>query len=349
MSSTSAAMQDYLAEAYRLAYYQNGDPYISTSALAEVMHVSAPAVTRMVQRLKEAGYLEHEPYRGVFLTPAGEREALTNIRRHRLVEVFLVNVMQFGWHEVHDQADDLGVAVSDAVVERMERMAGFPRRCPHGEPIPTAEGRMPRVHDAPLSEAEPGSDLVISRVSHPRHGQTGLSRRTRPETGQALQADLARALQRAASASVGRRNPHDRSRTGGRPARLPPGRVRTEVILYIAVKLPNTESAVVAEAKIVRYLLDRTHPVGRSKAAFFLRFGFTLEAWKVLANVLLQHAAEHEVVKVESTEDGDRYVIEGSIQTPDGRNPFVRSIWFVEQGQRVPKFVTAYPVKKRST
>ena len=163
--NTSAAMQDYLAEAYRLAYYQNGDPYISTSALADVMHVSAPAVTRMVQRLKEAGYLEHEPYRGVFLTPKGEHEALTNIRRHRLVEVFLVNVMQFDWHEVHDQADDLGVVVSDEVVERMERMAGFPHRCPHGEPIPTAEGRMPRVHDAPLNEAAPGSSLVISRVA----------------------------------------------------------------------------------------------------------------------------------------------------------------------------------------
>jgi DtxR family Mn-dependent transcriptional regulator len=165
MSSTSAAMQEYLAEAYRLAYYQNDNPYISTSALADVMHVSAPAVTRMVQRLKEAGYLEHEPYRGVYLTPKGEREALTNIRRHRLVEVFLVNVMQFAWHEVHDQADDLGVVVSDAVVERMERMANFPRRCPHGEPIPTADGRMPRVHDFALSEGEPGSDLVISRVA----------------------------------------------------------------------------------------------------------------------------------------------------------------------------------------
>lgn len=161
----SAAMQEYLAEAYRLAYYQNDTPYISTSALAEVMGVSAPAVTRMVQRLKEAGYLEHEPYRGVYLTPVGEREALMNIRRHRLVEVFLVGVMKFGWHEVHDQADDLGVVVSDAVVERMERMAGFPRRCPHGEPIPTADGKMPHVVDAPLNEAEPGSDLVISRVN----------------------------------------------------------------------------------------------------------------------------------------------------------------------------------------
>ncbi len=163
--SASAAMQEYLAEAYRLAYYQNDEPYISTSALAEVMHVSAPAVTRMVQRLKQAGYLEHEPYRGVYLTPAGEREALMSIRRHRLVEVFLVKVMKFGWHEVHDQADELGVIISDDVVNRMDKMAGFPRRCPHGEPIPSFEGVMPRVRDIALNEAEPGSDLVISRVN----------------------------------------------------------------------------------------------------------------------------------------------------------------------------------------
>lgn len=163
--SASAAMSEYLAEAYRLAYYQDGNPYISTSALAEVMHVSAPAVTRMVQRLKEAGYLEHEPYRGISLTPKGEREALMNIRRHRLVEVFLVDVMKFGWHEVHDAADDLGEAVTDRIVERMEQMAGYPRRCPHGEPIPTAEGVMPRVIDDPLSEVETGQEYAISRVN----------------------------------------------------------------------------------------------------------------------------------------------------------------------------------------
>lgn len=163
--SASAAMQEYLAEAYRLAYYQDDNPYISTSALAEVMKVSAPAVTRMVQRLKDAGYLEHEPYRGISLTPAGEREALISIRRHRLVERFLVDVMRFGWHEVHDSADELGAVASGIVVERMAEMAGNPRRCPHGEPIPTAEGKMPRVKDVPLNEAQPGSRLVVSRVS----------------------------------------------------------------------------------------------------------------------------------------------------------------------------------------
>lgn len=163
--SASAAMQEYLAEAYRIAYYQGDNPYISTSALANALGHSAPAITRMVQRLKEAGYVEHEPYRGVSLTSEGEREALMNIRRHRLVEVFLVKVMGFGWHEVHDQADELGEVVSDTVVSRMEKMADFPRRCPHGEPIPTAEGHMPRVVDFPLSESGISEDYAISRVN----------------------------------------------------------------------------------------------------------------------------------------------------------------------------------------
>lgn len=163
--SISGAMQEYLAEIYRLAYYKNGQNYVSATDLAKVMRVSAPAVTRMVGRLKEAGYLEHEPYRGIALTAAGEREALISIRRHRLVERFLVDVMCFGWHEVHETADDLGEVVSDTLVRRMDEMAGFPRRCPHGEPIPSAELHMPHVRDYPLNQMQPGSDLVISRVN----------------------------------------------------------------------------------------------------------------------------------------------------------------------------------------
>ncbi len=163
--NASPAMQEYLAETYRLAHYQTDNRFVSTSALAAVLGVSAPAVTRMVQRLKEAGYLEHEPYYGIALTPTGEYTALMNIRRHRLVERFLVDVMQFAWHEVHDAADELGGSISDRVVDRMEAMAGYPRRCPHGEPIPTREGIMPQVVDYPLSEAEPNLELVVSRAN----------------------------------------------------------------------------------------------------------------------------------------------------------------------------------------
>jgi len=163
--TASAAMQDYLAEAYRLACYQDRNPYISTSALADVMHVSAPAVTRMVQRLREVGYLEHEPYRGIKLTPKGEKEALMSIRRHRLVERFLTDVMGFGWHEVHEAADELGAGASDTLVERMSVMAKHPRRCPHGEPIPTADGIMPRVVDYLLNDVKQQTEYVVSRCN----------------------------------------------------------------------------------------------------------------------------------------------------------------------------------------
>ncbi len=169
MTATDS-MQEYLAEAFRIAYYQPDSRYVSTSALAEELHVSAPAVTRMVQRLKQAGFLDHEPYRGIRLTEAGEREALANIRRHRLVERFLVDVMGFGWHEVHDDADDMGLVVSDVLVDKMDEMSGYPKRCPHGEPIPSADGLMPRVIDYPLSEVEVERDYVISRVhTHDPH------------------------------------------------------------------------------------------------------------------------------------------------------------------------------------
>lgn len=164
MSGANYKKQEYLAETYRIAYYQNGNPYVSTSAIADEMGVSAPAVTRMVQRLKEAGYVDHEPYRGIILTPAGEREALHSIRKHRIVERFLTDVMQFGWHEVHDAADEFGAVVSDALLLRMDAMADYPQRCPHGEPIPTPELKMPQVVDEPLIDAKVGQTWVISRV-----------------------------------------------------------------------------------------------------------------------------------------------------------------------------------------
>jgi DtxR family transcriptional regulator, Mn-dependent transcriptional regulator len=164
----SATQQEYLAEAYRLLHYQPDKAYITTSALAERMKVSAPAVAAIVERLKKAGYVEHEPYKGMRLTSKGEYEALMNIRRHRLAEVFLVKVMGFGWHEVHDEADSIGAVITERVAARMEVMAGYPKRCPHGEPIPTADGHMPHIEDQPLAEIEATQtkrDLEVSRVN----------------------------------------------------------------------------------------------------------------------------------------------------------------------------------------
>jgi hypothetical protein len=112
------------------------------------------------------------------------------------------------------------------------------------------------------------------------------------------------------------------------------------------MKLPNYERAEVPRAKVADYLLSETHRDGRHKALFFKRFSFTAEAWESLARALQQHAAEHEVTRVEASQYGQRYVIEGAIHSPDGRNPLIRAVWFVETDEETPRFVTAYPLRR---
>lgn len=163
----SPTMRDYLAEIYRLSDRSptSDNRFISTSALADVLDVSAPAVNRMVTRLKDMDLLDHEPYHGIRLTEAGERESLKELRRHRIAESFLVEVMGFGWHEVHDEANSMSSGLSDALAERMAVMAGNPIHCPHGEPIPSVDGVIERPDDIFLSDAPTGDDpLVITRV-----------------------------------------------------------------------------------------------------------------------------------------------------------------------------------------
>src|SRR6185436_2491208 len=154
-------MREYLGEIYRLEHSPDG---VTTSALAERLEVSPPAVVRMLRRLDKAGMLTHIPYQGVKLSPPGEREALRSIRRHRLLEVFLVKVMGFGWDEVHEQAHGLQLTITDAFEDRMDAVAGFPTHCPHGDPIPTKEGKLTEVNDQLLIEAPVGAEGVIRRV-----------------------------------------------------------------------------------------------------------------------------------------------------------------------------------------
>lgn len=111
------------------------------------------------------------------------------------------------------------------------------------------------------------------------------------------------------------------------------------------MKLPKHESAIVPEKKIREYLLSPTHRDGRHKASFFSRFGFCSEDWESLRDALVEHATEHELAKIEDSPFGTRYVVEGIITTPDGRSPAIRSVWFVDTGDTVPRFVTAYPLK----
>ena len=157
----SEAMREYLAEIYRL---QEDEPTVSTTSLADRLGVSAPAVPRMLKRLKSAGYVSHKPYEGVELTERGRQEALREIRRHRILEVFLVNVMGFTWDEAHEHADSLGKGLTDGLTQRMAEMTNFPTRCPHGEPIPDAEGNLPPVNDVSILTLGLGHKGQISRV-----------------------------------------------------------------------------------------------------------------------------------------------------------------------------------------
>ena len=155
-------MREYLGEIYRLLYHGER---ATTGLLAEAMGVSLPAVAKMLGRLHQAGYLQREPYQGVSLTPDGEREALRSIRRHRLLEVFLVKVMGFTWDETHDHSHALEGALNDALEDRMDDLAGHPTRCPHGEPIPSKDGVMPVIRDVCLIECGTGSAGTLSRVT----------------------------------------------------------------------------------------------------------------------------------------------------------------------------------------
>ncbi|HLE28180.1 MAG TPA: metal-dependent transcriptional regulator [Anaerolineales bacterium] len=157
----SPVMREYLGEIYRLERSAAG---VTTSALAERLEVSPSAAARMLRRLDEAGLLTHLPYQDVKLSPQGEREALRSIRRHRLLEAFLVKVMGFGWDEVHEQAHPLELAISGEFEDRMDAVAGYPTHCPHGDPIPTKDGRMAEMNDQPLLDAPVGSQVVIRRV-----------------------------------------------------------------------------------------------------------------------------------------------------------------------------------------
>jgi hypothetical protein len=112
------------------------------------------------------------------------------------------------------------------------------------------------------------------------------------------------------------------------------------------MKLPNLESAVVSEEKVTGYLLSAVHRDGRHKAAFFVRFGYSTDHWQELAATLRDHARNNDVAQVQDSPFGTRYVVEGIINAPDGRSPTIRAIWFVENGEDVPRLISAYPRKR---
>lgn len=160
-SSPNSKSDLYAAEAVRL---QEHHEFVPLSRLADAMNVSLQAASVMIERLVKDGLAIRTPYKGIRLTSAGERCGLMAIRRHRIAEIYLVRVMGFGWDEVHELTDSLHLGINQIIEDRMFELAGRPDRCPHGEPIPTREGVLPRLKDTSLVKTDDSKTVKISRV-----------------------------------------------------------------------------------------------------------------------------------------------------------------------------------------
>jgi DtxR family Mn-dependent transcriptional regulator len=154
-------VEDYLKAIYELE--RGGDP-AATNELATHLGVAPASVTGMVRRLADQGLLTHERYRGVRLTSHGRLGALRTLRRHRVIEAYLVKVLGYRWDEVHDEAERLEHAASNDLIDRMAEAIGEPTVDPHGAPIPSRDGAVEEARYRTLSELEPGMDAEVMRV-----------------------------------------------------------------------------------------------------------------------------------------------------------------------------------------
>jgi DtxR family transcriptional regulator, Mn-dependent transcriptional regulator len=159
----SESIQDYLKAIYELS--QAGSP-TSTNQIAERLHVAPASVTGMLKRLARLNppLVDYHKHHGVQLTSEGLQISLQIIRKHRLIELFLVKMLGYSWDEVHDEAERLEHAVSFQFSERLARLLGEPDFDPHGDPIPSRDLQLPAVQSIPLSEVSPGERVVVRRV-----------------------------------------------------------------------------------------------------------------------------------------------------------------------------------------
>jgi DtxR family Mn-dependent transcriptional regulator len=162
----SSTVENYLKAIYQgQAVLAAEARLVSMGQVAAALHVTPGTATTMVKALAESGLAEYEPYSGVRLTAAGEKLAVLVLRRHRLVELFLVQVMGMSWDEVHEEAEQLEHVVSERLIERIDQMLGRPTHDPHGDPIPTAEGTIPPHHLESLMTCPIGTPLRVTRIA----------------------------------------------------------------------------------------------------------------------------------------------------------------------------------------
>lgn len=158
----SPAADDYLKTVYAHTEWQ--DAPITPSVLAAKLGIAPSSVTEMVKKLAAAGLVSHVPYGAVRLTDAGTQRALAMVRRHRLIETWLVQEFGYGWDEVHDEAEVLEHTISDRLLEGIDARLGRPRFDPHGDAIPDAEGRVDREPFVLLADAPTGHSARVLRV-----------------------------------------------------------------------------------------------------------------------------------------------------------------------------------------
>jgi DtxR family transcriptional regulator, Mn-dependent transcriptional regulator len=159
----SSVAQDYLKVIWTAQEWSPDK--VSTKMLAERIGVSASTASESIRKLADQGLVDHEKYGAVTLTESGRRAALAMVRRHRLMETFLVQELGYGWDEVHDEAEVLEHAVSDTMLDRIDAKLGYPTRDPHGDPIPAADGKVPTPPARQLSVCAAGDAGVVARIS----------------------------------------------------------------------------------------------------------------------------------------------------------------------------------------
>lgn len=161
----SQTVENYLKTIFLAqAAAADGSALVPMGQLASSLGVVPGTATTMVKALSESGLVHYEPYMGVRLTSAGDKLASLVLRRHRLIELFLVKVLGMSWAEVHDEAERLEHAVSERLIDRIDEMLGRPSTDPHGDPIPTAEGKIAATNDVELLSAPVRARLRVTRV-----------------------------------------------------------------------------------------------------------------------------------------------------------------------------------------
>jgi DtxR family transcriptional regulator, Mn-dependent transcriptional regulator len=187
----SSTVENYLKAIYHgQSSLGAGERLVPMGSVAAALGVTPGTATTMVKALAESGLAEYEPYSGVRLTPAGARLAGLVLRRHRLVELFLVQVMRMSWDEVHDEAEQLEHVVSERLIERIDEMLGRPTHDPHGDPIPSAEGTLTATPLDSLMTCPLNTPLKVTRIADQDPSFLRFIEKNDLKPGQAIQVEF---------------------------------------------------------------------------------------------------------------------------------------------------------------